>query len=153
MRRLISNRFNVIKVLRDRRGISTLLASDLCSDKASVIIKTFRRAQFEHDRAGVEKTLSIFMGMSHPNIIPLLDGGVLKSEDFYLVREYVPEVDPLLRQNVQHIRSLVSTVMFLNSMGYVHGNIKPTNIFISNNTLRLSDPKLGIWASPDSVEE
>src|SRR5262245_34033914 len=83
MRRFISSRFNVIKVLRDGRGTSTLLASELWPEKGTVLIKTFHRDQFNSERPAVEKTLSIFMGMRHPHIIPISDVGVSKSEDFY----------------------------------------------------------------------
>jgi transcriptional regulator with PAS, ATPase and Fis domain len=152
MGRLISNRFNVVKVLRDSHGTSTFMASDLWSEKGAVLIKTFRKDQFDHERATLDKTLSIFMGMRHPHVIPISDVGSSKSEDFYVVREYVAEPDLVFQQNVHHVRSLVAAVMFLNSMGYVHGAIKPPNIFISNNTLRLSDPLLG-KSRPSSIDE
>jgi DNA-binding NtrC family response regulator/serine/threonine protein kinase/tetratricopeptide (TPR) repeat protein len=143
MRRLISNRFNVIKVLRDGRGTSTLLASDLWAEKRTVLIKTLNKNQFNSERIAAEKTLSIFMGVRHPQIIPIWDVGASKSEDFYVIREYVSEEpNRVIKQNVKHVRSFVRAAMFLHTMGYVHGAIKPPNIFISNDTVRLSDPKL-----------
>src|SRR5215475_3731939 len=152
MRRFISNRFNIIKALRDGRGTSTLLASDLWTDKGAVVIKTFHRDQFNSDRAASEKTLSIFMGMRHPHIISISDAGVSKSEDFYVIREYITEPNTVIQQNVHHVRSLVAAAIFLQSMDYVHGAIKPPNIFISNNTLRLCDPRLG-QSTQSSTEE
>lgn len=112
MRRFISNRFNAIKVLRAGRGTSTLLASDLWAEQGTVVIKTFHRDLFNSDRAAAEKTLSIFMGMRHPHIIPISDAGVSKSEDFYVIREYITEPDTVIQQNVHHVRSLVAAAIF-----------------------------------------
>jgi transcriptional regulator with GAF, ATPase, and Fis domain/serine/threonine protein kinase/tetratricopeptide (TPR) repeat protein len=137
---VISKRFNVIKTLRDHHGARTFLASDLLSDGAKVVVKVFRKEQFNYERAKLERALAIFTGLKHQHIVPVLEVGFTKSQDLYFIREYIEQSEP--RPDVRSIRQLLSTVHFLNSVGYVHGGIKPSNVLLTSNDLKLSDPRI-----------
>src|SRR5262249_48340396 len=83
----------------------------------------------------------------------VLDAGLTKRQDLYYVREYLPRselfsIDPLIA-----LRRLVSVVAFLSWHRQVHGGIKPSNIFVTNETFKLVDAKVGRQRSSDENVE
>ena len=149
---IISKRFSVTKTLRDQCGTKTCVASDLLSDGAKVVVKVFRKEQFDYERTRLDRVLAIFTGLRHQHIVPILEAGFTKSGDLYLIREFIEQSEP--RPDRRSIQQLLSTVHFLNSAGYVHGSIKPSNVLLTGNDLRLSDPKIcDLKSSEDCKDE
>src|SRR5579871_3545861 len=122
----IPTRFRIQKVLRDHSIAKTFSALDTSSNDAEMLIKIFRKERYRHEQTEAPRVLSCFSGLRHQRIIPIVEAGLTQSGDFYTVREYI--IEAALSPNVQHYRQLLATVLFLNSIGFVHGAIRPSNI-------------------------
>src|SRR6516164_2185510 len=116
-----------------------------------VVVKVFRKERFNYERVKLERALSIFAGLRHQHIVPILEVGFTKSRDLYFIREYIEQSE--LCPDVRSIKQLLSTVHFLNSAGYVHGGVKPSNVLLIGNDLKLSDPKICELKAPEDREE
>lgn len=153
MRNVIANRFNVIKTLRNDRAAHTFVASDLWSDGMKVLLKVYRSKYVKYDQPKINQMFSVFTGLRHPHIAPILEAGWTKSRDLWLVRQYI-EFESLNPPDVEHIRRLIATILCLNAAGYVHGGIKPTNVLLAKSDLRLVDPSVvNIIKNADSWDE
>jgi hypothetical protein len=59
--------------------------------------------------------------------------GVSKSEDFYVIREYINEPATAIQQNVQHVRSLVAAAVFYTQWATCMAPLSP-RIYLSQTT-------------------
>jgi transcriptional regulator with GAF, ATPase, and Fis domain/Tfp pilus assembly protein PilF len=117
-----------------------------------VVLKVYRRKYIDYDPAAIDHVFSIFTGLRHQHIAPILEGGLTTSHDLWLTRQYI-EIKSSHSPGLEHIRRLVATILCLNSAGYVHGGIKPTNVLLAESDLKLADPRIVNLRSEDSWDE
>jgi len=153
MRKRLPDRFTLIRMLRETRDCKTFLASDRLANGRNVIVKLFRKNSLTSDRASIVQLLSWFLGVRHRHIAVMLDAGFTAAGDVYCAREYFPNSGLSSVNEVDIIRSLLSTVSFLHSAGRIHGAIKPSNVFLSNGILKLTDATIGNLNTFDNSEE
>jgi len=110
-----------------------LLREELSQDSAFV-----NRLRERLQRAG---------GFSHPSIVSVSEWGQ-EGERIFLVREFVAgrslrellSSGPLpLRQALDIVISICSALGIAHRRGLVHGNLKPENVFLSGDVLKLTD--------------
>jgi serine/threonine protein kinase len=150
MRGLIPSRFTDIKILRETRATRTFSASDKYFDEPIVLVKHFRRRYFDVNRLETERVISAFVGLRHQNLSRMLDVGLTGDGDLYVVREYFPAIASPEPLTFDAVTKLISIVRFLHSNRQVHGAIKPSNVFFSETTFKVSDPRM--W-KPKTVAE
>src|SRR5215813_3121088 len=138
----LSSRFRVLRALRETRASRTLVALDLSTENQTVLIKIFRRRQVQFNRAETDRMLSLFRGINHPHLVPITNSGLTKDGDIYVVREFLPLLVSSRELLLEEVKCLISTMSFLYSHGYVHGAIKPSNVFRTISAFRLSDPQI-----------
>ncbi|MEM7000313.1 MAG: serine/threonine-protein kinase [Pseudomonadota bacterium] len=98
-----------------------------------------RRQLFMRERANLAR-------LEHPNIARIIDAGVTADDTPYFVMEYVegpslfesiPSATEAVR--LQLFEDLCSAVAYCHQSLIVHGDLKPSNILVANNRLRLLD--------------
>ena len=153
MRSATPSRFKVVRMLRETRSMQTFVGLDVSNDNETVLVKIFRRRHVEWERSQVDRILWLFRGIRHPHLVPILDSGLTADGDFYVVREFLPQLEFPRKHLLDDIKSLISTFAFLHSNGHVHGAIKPTNLFGGNEHFRVADPRMGVVRAVHSEEE
>ena len=102
------------------------------------VVSSHRRTQFFTDRFRTER--QILANLDHPNITRLLDGGVSRTGDPYLVMDYV-DGEPLTRycdrlflavpERIRLFLQACSAVEYAHSKLIVHRDLKPSNILVT----------------------
>ncbi|MGA2095639.1 MAG: TonB family protein [Candidatus Acidiferrum sp.] len=114
-------------------------------------------------------------GLSHPNLLKLLDGGRCQMEGndlLFLVMEYAEEnlsqILPERALAADETREMLGPVLdaleFLHGRGFVHGDVKPANILAIGDKLKLSSDaicgagqapafhrKAGAYVAPEAI--
>lgn len=110
-----------------------------CRDRVSrehVALKVFRSDCAAEDRFRALRELSI--QLRHPNVVRVIDGAVADHEA-WVAMEYIegPDLKTLIdggalteAQAAQITLDLVAGLTFLHRAGYVHRDVKPSNVFI-----------------------
>ena len=144
MKALIPDRFSVIRILSQNDHSNTFVASDHLLERSDVIVKILRKGHFTRDRDHLIQKLSWFAGIRHANVGVICDAGLTKKGDLYYVREYLPPSELFSVDHLSATKALVSAVDLLHLNGRIHGAIKPSNIFLHNGCLKLTDPSVKI---------
>jgi len=125
------NRFSVSKILKDDRCGKTYIAFDRWLQKPDLVVKVVRKTSLEVEEMHREDWLTSFTSTRLQHVLPIIDAGITRDGDLYLVREYCEGVPAAYQQGIEELRILISTVLFLRSSGFVHGALKPGNVISS----------------------
>jgi serine/threonine protein kinase len=142
---VVGNRYEIEALL----GIGALGAvyscRDLRGEKSKLVIKTmsFIGADFE-DMEVLCRNLSLLQRLRHPNIVRVLDFGIIEnSGEVFLVEERVYGVDLYSATEDMECQRILSLVVelckglqYLHSQGIVFGNLKPSSVFLPKNERR-----------------
>ena len=142
MKILLPDRFNVIRILREDEDSRTFLANDSEGNLTEVLVKIHPRRYCNAAPDFLCRQLSWFSGIRHESVSTIFDTGVTKRGDLYIVREFLPTSELFSTDNNLSIKSLIAAAAYLQSNGQTHGSIKPSNIFLNNGLVRLTDPCL-----------
>ena len=132
----------------------TYLAYPLREAREKVIIKIFDKECANQDHNMDPARLNILMSMDHPHIVPILDIDVEQGKP-YIVSEYRAlgslgqRLENLKRDSheymewpdaVRIVQQIGQALSYAHSHEIIHGNIKPENIFYSDNdVVQLTD--------------
>ncbi|KDQ11698.1 hypothetical protein BOTBODRAFT_449375 [Botryobasidium botryosum FD-172 SS1] len=107
-----------------------------------VALKCTRTTELDRERKEMEREIKVWKGLQHPNILPFIGSVVLDPElRTYLVSPWMDNGDALRFVNeTRHVdcmkllSQIADGLKYLHSQnpGVVHGDIKATNIFISD---------------------
>lgn len=127
----------------------------------SVAIKfTPRFVHSEHSRILFDRERAHLARLEHPNIARIIDAGVTDSETPYYIMEYVdgeridhfasglPETERLLL-----FLQLCDAVAYCHRSLIIHGDIKPSNVLVSDGRVRLLDFGIGHLLDEDEPNE
>ncbi len=142
------NDFELLKMIDAGAFGKVYLALDKNSDTL-VAVKALRR-----DWIGDTAAESLFLNeakllsrITHPNVVQFIDAGPLPNGSWFIVMELASGVtfDRAIQSRVETINVLnwlhqiCQTLEFLHREGIVHGDLKPTNITVSNDNVQLID--------------
>src|SRR5262245_1680961 len=153
MRRSTPERFALVRILREDRQSRTFLANDNLLGREKVIVRIIRKDHVQVDREKLIEHFSWLIGVQHSQFATVLDAGLTRKQDLYYVREYLPHselfsVDPLVAA-----RFLISAVDFLSRHHRAHGSIRPSNIFVTTDTFKLTDARFSRLRLTDENDE
>ena len=117
----------------------------------SVAIKfTPRFVRSEHSRLLFERERAHLARLEHPNIARIIDAGVTEDETPYYIMEYVDgeRIDHFAgglpeRERLLLFLHLCDAVAYCHRSLIIHGDIKPSNVLVSDNRVRLLDFGIG----------
>lgn len=94
-----------------------------------------------------KKEINILKQLNHPNIIKFIDA--IRSENYlYLVMEFCKDgnLDGLISKNnlseneiLYYFRFIIDAFRYLLSKNILHRDVKPENILLHNNVVKLAD--------------
>src|SRR5262249_25545958 len=154
MKGFVPERFSVIRILRQDRYTKTFLANDYLLEQENVVVRILKKDRVKLDEDRLINHFSWQIGVHHIHFAKVFDSGLTRQQHLYVVREYLPSSELLTADVLRATRSLVSAVDFLSSHGRVHGGIKPSNIFVGQESLKLADaniPGIGLDDQAESV--
>ena len=132
-----------------RGGMAEVYLGEHIFLNTQAAIKLLQAPLPEQDVPAFLREARTIAGLTHPNIVRVLDFGV-QDEAFYLIMEYAPR--GTLRQNyppgsrlsaasvVSLIRQIASALQYAHDQNIIHCDVKPENILLGkDNTALLSD--------------
>src|SRR5688572_29715518 len=140
---ILPRRFEPIRVLRKGSACSTFLATDQRLARNEVVVKVIGKGNFTSETSSLFDVFSWHQGLRHPYVSEVLDAGLTPKRDVFYVRDYLPDSQLFSSNNKESVKTLVSAIDFFQSVGRVHGAIKPSNVFVSGQALQLTDPWIG----------
>src|SRR5437867_9917007 len=142
MKCFVPERFALIRLLREDRYTKTFLANDHLLDLENVVVRIISKDCVNGDYDRLIEHFSWNIGVHHRQFATVFDSGFTKQQHLYVVREYLPPSELPSSEIFTTVKSLISAVDFLAGHGCVHGNIKPSNIFVSQESVKLTDAKV-----------
>ena len=115
---------------------------DLSGAKSKLLLKTMPFINSTLDgRQELCRNLSLLQRLRHPNIVRILDFGIIEnSGELFLIEERLYGTDvysATVGMECEGVLSLVielcKGLQYLHSHGIVHGNLKPSCVFVPNN--------------------
>ncbi len=142
--RTIDGRYRVLERI-GAGGMGTVYAVERASDKVHFALKTLRGTGGADAMARLAREAQIAAGISHPNLVPVLDVGLADGSLFLVMpllagslagqRARFGDVDwarPLLAQIALGLQAL-------HERGIVHRDLKPSNILLDDGVARIAD--------------
>ena len=98
-------------------------------------------------RLALAKEFQILAGLRHPYIISVLDYGFDMEQQPFYTMSYLPDVETILEAGIELdlegkmalIKQTLQALAYLHRRGILHRDVKPTNVLVCNNTVRLVD--------------
>lgn len=154
VKRVIDGRFPLLQELGGTEWSAAYLTQldDDRTQKAAIKVFPFESVD---ERATIARW-EIAETLSHPHLMPLFHAGrcEFEGEDLlYVVTEYAQETlsqilpeRPLSPEEAREmLRPVLDALSYLHARGFTHGHLRPTNIMVVNDQLKLS-PDFG-WCS------
>jgi serine/threonine protein kinase len=121
-----------------------------------------KTAKFEARFQGLKKPLegTVCLGLKHKNIVQTMEFGTTTEGEYYLVMELIDGMglnflvetksDLLNGKRVNYIAQIASAIDYLHKQGYMHRDLCPRNIMVSNEgVIKLIDFGLTIPNRPE----
>jgi Protein kinase domain len=140
----IDGRYRVLERI-GAGGMGTVYAVERASDKVRFALKTLRGTGGSEAMARLAREAQIAAGISHPNLVPVLDVG-LADGSLFLVMPLLG--GSLATQRVRFgdaswARPLLAQIALglqaLHERGIIHRDLKPSNILLDDGVARIAD--------------
>jgi transcriptional regulator with GAF, ATPase, and Fis domain/tetratricopeptide (TPR) repeat protein len=114
---------------------------DLGGDKANLVIKILSpHATVSDHTEGLSRELALMQRVRHPNLVRILDFGVIEnSRELFLIEERIDGKDlysGTMGMDPEKIAALFVKILkglqYLHARGIVHGSLKPSNILLTD---------------------
>lgn len=128
----LKDRFEVNEILQKSKNRLTFLGLDRWNEDQPVVVKFVRASAYRPD-SDLRERLVKLRGLNHPLVSDVNHAVVTPKRDFYMTRIFVEGTqlgshDPALNETI--VRSLVGAVSLLDTLGLVHGRLKPSNVIV-----------------------
>jgi TonB family protein len=155
--RVIDSRFPLVQWIggSESAGVFVTEILDQPWRKAAIKLVVANESEAEAQLAVWARTASL----SHPHLMPLLHSGRCRLDNttlVYSVTDYSGEVlsqilpeRPLTPQEaVEMVGPLADVLSYLHGNGYLHGRLKPSNLLVVEERLKLSSDSLHVAGTP-----
>lgn len=147
---LIESRYRVVAAI-GQGGMSELYrVADVGRGYEDAALKLVRMETMisRKDRLGriFQNEFRLMTQLWHPNLVEVYNYGVTQGGNFYFTMEYVDGPDLEGAMGTMGLEKLIPTLvqicralMYLESRGMVHGDLKPSNVMLDGEQIRLVD--------------
>ncbi|RLD59269.1 MAG: hypothetical protein DRJ01_11550, partial [Bacteroidetes bacterium] len=161
---LIANRYRIIRELgKGGMGIVYLVEDTLKGNRLEALKTIKKKIINENTIESFKKEFEVMARLRHPNLIQVYDFGFDENEDsYYITMEYVEGISlkDILQQKgtisgkkvFDIIISLCRTLEFIHSRGILHRDIKPGNIMLMKDKIKLMDFGLADLGKKDKAK-
>jgi len=127
-------------------GMGKVYRAERLADGRAVAVKLVRGGE-PRQLARFAREAELVARISHPNVVEILDFGITETAVLFLVMELVEgnSLD-LARERfgdlawaVPMVGQLATAVARIHELGVIHRDIKPPNVLVAGNTLKLTD--------------
>lgn len=146
--------YRIVEIIR-RGGMGIVFRGERADGafEQSVAIKLIPASiASEGARALFERERQYLARLEHPNIARIIDAGVTKENTPYYIMEYIDgvtidahvrDLKALHRQGLDYFLQLCDAVAYCHRSMVVHGDIKPDNVLVADDRVRLVDFGIG----------
>jgi len=136
---VVDERYRVDRHLKLNVFKSSYSCVDLYNDQKSIVLKTIHlSSNLSETYSEWSRNLSLRRRLRHPHLARIVDFGITEdSGKLYFVEEWITGkdlfsgTDGMGVEEMLHLLSeIFQSVSFLHRRGIIHGNLKPSNIFI-----------------------
>ncbi len=159
--RVVDGKFPLRQWLGGSDHSTVFLTERSGTEKAAIkLIAAHERSASNHSEENLLSRWAVTTRISHPNLIRLFEFGRCQIEDerfLYVVMEYAEEdlgqIVPQRRLAPEEVAEVLPPVRdalsFLHAQGFVHGGIKPSNVFAVDDHVKISADNLHHSGEPD----
>ncbi|MDO8519310.1 MAG: serine/threonine-protein kinase, partial [Deltaproteobacteria bacterium] len=151
----MDSRFQIIRTLGSGGQAKVFLAKDRTKGREVVLKST----PCSHDAESILREFHLLSKLSHPHLLPVLDCGISADKaHLFWTTEYLPgkTLDAVksltFKEKTDYLVQALRALQFLHRQGLLHADIKPSNLFLTDQgNLKLLDFGLSRLKS-DSAE-
>ena len=151
-----------ITSLINRGGMGVVFSAERCDGayEQTVAIKFLPRLHHSSElRTLFLSERTNLARLEHPNIARIIDAGLTKSDVPYFVMEHIAgkpidaySIDCTERERLSLFLQVCDAVAYCHRSFVVHGDLKPDNILVANDRVRLLDFGAGRWTSNEPAD-
>lgn len=153
MKEFPRDQFEIVRNLRQSKTLSTYVVKPRGGDAPHLLLKVFSGFSANKDLRIIEDDLCWQRGLVHPYLLGIERAGVFGKDNVYVARQFSSNHFDLLNVSPAHIQQLIDAVRFLHRHSRVHGQIKPSNIFLVDDTVRLADLRLADFEESSDFDD
>jgi DNA-binding NtrC family response regulator/serine/threonine protein kinase len=144
--------YQIIRKLGQSSASSTYVVRPQHGGESPLVLKLFGSASARASLTNLEDDLRWQRGLVHPYLIGIVNAGISARNSFFTTRSYSSSPLDLSQANATHVTQLLNAISFLHKHGKPHGGIKPSNLFIDGECLRLADKRLSDCDEPSNLD-
>jgi len=157
------NRYRRLHALGEGEMGTVVLVEDLLRGRQQMVLKAIKPDTFTHKTVeAFKKEFEVMTRLRHPNLVRVYDFGADRTtENYFIIMEYVDGVtlSDLLREQRQIgqqraldiMVDLCRAVQFIHSRGILHRDLKPGNIMLTGEQVKVLD--FGLADLADHLEQ
>src|SRR5262252_3658585 len=143
--------YQIIRKLGHSSASSTYVVRPQYGGESPLVLKLFGGTSARASLVNLEDDLRWQRGLVHPHLIGIVNAGISARNSFFTTRSYSSTPLDLSQANATHVTQLLNAISFLHKHGKPHGGIKPSNLFIDGQRVRLADKRMSDCDEPSNL--
>jgi len=141
---IVAKRYKILTLLgRGKEGEVYLVFDQVERKKCALKMVLTEKNE---DKNFLKSEFKILSTLTHPNLVAVYDFGFTKNNSPYFTMEYFPGVNIIdatrglsLKDILPLLIQLLEAVEYIHSKGVIHYDLKPSNLLVHNNIVKVTD--------------